>query len=552
MVNLCLANMTPYIYSYVRARVDPNADKKLTIWLSAIALVMQGVMMPIGGLVSQKIGFRPVVGISCVVHSGSVLLTYVTVLRSYTGVILTYALVQGAGFGFGYSVIFGVATGWFPTRRPLIFGLVVGGFGLGALIFTPIQMSFINPDNIPTVNGSSAVYPMSPCIQCLSHGCEHLMCEVSVLPMSHQRTLDSPEFLCLNSNLLDHVELRANSESQIVQMEVYLQMRYYKYNSKIIKLYKPEINCLLLTDPKVHTDSKPRVYKIAKQHIDLNNTSDDKVKERFMFRRFVDDSVLNRLPKCFLLCGGVLLGIQIIGFCLMQQRPSKVRSTLMHDIKPGEEEEIRVEEEEIENISTSYGLFCYLRPFQSPLSHPHIRQVSSCDNTSFLIALSTKCIFTSRQTLYLSRLQLFGQAYITDDRFLSAVATVSSAFNSGGRIFWGLVVDKFSFKLPLCILLSIWAVVLVTFPHLYLAGGTALRILYVIWVCLLWFSLSGVLTIIPSATAILFGQKNVATNYGVVYSAFSFGSLLCGIFQTFLPEQPYVVQFSTCFVLVTG
>ncbi|OON20747.1 hypothetical protein X801_03365, partial [Opisthorchis viverrini] len=307
MVNLCLANMTPYIYSYVRARVDPNADKKLTIWLSAIALVMQGVMMPIGGLVSQKIGFRPVVGISCVVHSGSVLLTYVTVLRSYTGVILTYALVQGAGFGFGYSVIFGVATGWFPTRRPLIFGLVVGGFGLGALIFTPIQMSFINPDNIPTVNG-----------------------------------------------------------------------------------------------------------------------------------RFVDDSVLDRVPKCFLLCGGVLLGIQIIGFCLMQQRPSK---------KPGEEEEIRVEEEEIENVS-QFDLVVELKP--KDLIHRLdfyllwlILLFAAIPIT--IIASAYKASVQLRQHILSYRL-LFGQAYITDDRFLSTVATVSSAFNSGGRIFWGLVVDKFSFK----------------------------------------------------------------------------------------------------------
>ncbi|TGZ67106.1 hypothetical protein CRM22_004977 [Opisthorchis felineus] len=110
LVDLCLANMTPYIYSYAKVRVDSNADKRLTIWLSAIALVMQGVMMPIGGLVSQKIGFRPVVGIACLLHSGSVLLTYFTVINSYPGVIITYALLQGTGFGFGYSVVMGVAT----------------------------------------------------------------------------------------------------------------------------------------------------------------------------------------------------------------------------------------------------------------------------------------------------------------------------------------------------------------------------------------------------------------------------------------------------------
>lgn len=28
-------------------------------------------------------------------------------------------------------------------------GLIAAGFGLGALVFTPIQMAFVNPDNLP-------------------------------------------------------------------------------------------------------------------------------------------------------------------------------------------------------------------------------------------------------------------------------------------------------------------------------------------------------------------------------------------------------------------
>ncbi|TGZ67108.1 hypothetical protein CRM22_004979 [Opisthorchis felineus] len=297
----------------------------------------------------------------------------------------------------------GVATAWFPTRRALIFGLVVGGFGLGALIFTPIQTSFINPDNLSTVGG-----------------------------------------VFVNTNLLD------------------------------------------------------------------------------------------RVPKCFLLCGGILLGIQIIGFCLMQQRPS---------VKPGEEEE--VEEEDVKREKE----FEEEEPIEKEIN---LKPKDLIRRLDFYLLWFILLFAAIPITIIASAYKLFGQAYITDDRFLSAVATVSSVFNCGGRIVWGLIVDKVSFKLPLCILLSIWAAVLVTFPHLYLAGETALRVLYVIWVCLLWFTLSGMLTIMPSATATLFGQKNVATNYGVVYSAFSVGSLLCGIFQTFLPEQTYVVQFSACFALVAA
>lgn len=51
--------------------------------------------------------------------------------------------------------------------------------------------------------------------------------------------------------------------------------------------------------------------------------------------------------------------------------------------------------------------------------------------------------------------------HIQDDRFLSAVATASSLFNSGGRIIWGAICDKFSFKVcPLhpCIIQNSYSV----------------------------------------------------------------------------------------------
>ena len=40
----------------------------------------------------------------------------------------------------------------------------------------------------------------------------------------------------------------------------------------------------------------------------------------------------------------------------------------------------------------------------------------------------------------------FGESFIEDDRFLATVGSVCSFFNSFGRVFWGLVVDRISFK----------------------------------------------------------------------------------------------------------
>ncbi|RTG89038.1 uncharacterized protein DC041_0000730 [Schistosoma bovis] len=86
----------------------------------------------------------------------------------------------------------------------------------------------------------------------------------------------------------------------------------------------------------------------------------------YIDRRFTDPDVLDRLPSAFLILGGILLFIQVIGFGLLRPKPTSKR--------------------------------------------------------------------------------LFGQTFISDDRFLSAVATASSLFNCAGRIIWGEIVDRVSFK----------------------------------------------------------------------------------------------------------
>jgi len=35
---------------------------------------------------------------------------------------------------------------WFPDKPGLISGIIIGGFGLGALIFGPLATAIVNPD----------------------------------------------------------------------------------------------------------------------------------------------------------------------------------------------------------------------------------------------------------------------------------------------------------------------------------------------------------------------------------------------------------------------
>ncbi len=68
-------------------------------------------------------------------------------------------------------------------------------------------------------------------------------------------------------------------------------------------------------------------------------------------------------------------------------------------------------------------------------------------------------------------------------------------------------------------MLSLWAIILFTFPHVVAVetGGMAI---YAIWVCLLFLCLSGVFVLMPAATRRIFGPVYMAVNYGMVFSAF--------------------------------
>ena len=57
--------------------------------------------------------------------------------------IVVFGVIVGAGNGFGYATPMPVASKWFPDKRGLVVGLMVGGYGAGSAIIGPIATSLI-------------------------------------------------------------------------------------------------------------------------------------------------------------------------------------------------------------------------------------------------------------------------------------------------------------------------------------------------------------------------------------------------------------------------
>ena len=113
-----------------------------TSWVTTIGLALIAVWYVIAGFIQDRRGPRPVAVIGGVLFSlGFFLASYTSSLGMFY---LTAGVIAGTGSGFGYVIPTSVGSKWFPDKRGLVIGLMVGGYGAGSGIFGPIALSLID------------------------------------------------------------------------------------------------------------------------------------------------------------------------------------------------------------------------------------------------------------------------------------------------------------------------------------------------------------------------------------------------------------------------
>ncbi|TGZ75191.1 hypothetical protein CRM22_000523 [Opisthorchis felineus] len=392
-----VGNMAPYIVDYMNSN-NISVNKTSAVWLTSVGFSMQSIAMPLSAYIATKIGFRIVVICSCVLHSGSIALTYFAVGWGFWAVVLFYGIFTGIGFGAGYSVIIAAATEWFPNRRGLVVGLVLGGFGAGALIFIPVQTGFINPANL-------------------------------------------------------------------------------KINATTGSFTQPEI--------------------------------------------------LNRVPQAFLLLAGITATLQIIGILLMQE---KSQSAIENEQLGPEGQNVPYSEDiyfdEEEKTTKRPNRYYVNWDRNRMVDVPPLTVFTALD--FYLLWLSV-CCGAIPITLVTSLYKVAGSRYIHDDAFLAGVSMAASLCNSVGRVIWGRVCDRISFKVPMCCMCILWTALLFSFPFISEFSDTAAKATFVLWVSFMFLCQCGIFVFAPTATATIFGAVNFAVNYGFVYTAFLVGSLVASM-----------------------
>ncbi|CAM9435940.1 unnamed protein product [Chrysoparadoxa australica] len=109
---------------------------------------------------------------------------------------------------------------------------------------------------------------------------------------------------------------------------------------------------------------------------------------------------------------------------------------------------------------------------------------------------------------------------LQNDAFQSTVGSLGALFNGAGRLFWGNILDVAGFKKPFAVLIAMQGLAMAAYS--WLAQSKAG---YLACTCAIFFCLGGCFAMFPAVSTKIFGPKNGATIYGILFSAFSMASI---------------------------
>ena len=140
-MNLALGTLYAWSVFVLPLEQEFGWTRAETSWTFTIAVVTFAASFIWAGRIQDMRGPRICAAIGGVlVGAGFVLSSFTTSLWQ---LYVMFGLVVGLGNGFGYATPVPVASKWFPDKRGLVVGIMVGGYGAGSAIFGPMATSLI-------------------------------------------------------------------------------------------------------------------------------------------------------------------------------------------------------------------------------------------------------------------------------------------------------------------------------------------------------------------------------------------------------------------------
>lgn len=141
LMNLALGSLYAWSVFVLPLEKEYGWTRAETSWVFTIAIVCFALSFVVAGRIQDLKGPR------ICAFTGGLLVSAGFVFASWTtslvGLYLSFGVIVGLGNGFGYSTPTPVGSKWFPDKRGLVIGLMVGGYGAGSAILGPVATSLV-------------------------------------------------------------------------------------------------------------------------------------------------------------------------------------------------------------------------------------------------------------------------------------------------------------------------------------------------------------------------------------------------------------------------
>ena len=164
-LQICLG--TAYAWSYFQKPLGDafGWSNSMTAWAFSLAICFLGLAAAWGGMKLAKIGpTRLAMAGGVLFGLGYLIGAFALYLKSPSLLIIGYGVIGGCGLGLCYVTPVATVAKWFPDKKGLSTGLVIMGFGLGALamskLFAPLLYNYFTSGVelvYATVNGKSVL-----------------------------------------------------------------------------------------------------------------------------------------------------------------------------------------------------------------------------------------------------------------------------------------------------------------------------------------------------------------------------------------------------------
>ncbi|MDA3961299.1 MAG: MFS transporter [Planctomycetota bacterium] len=164
-LQVCLGSVYAWSYFQQPLRDAFGWSNSVTAWAFCVAICSLGLAAAWGGMQLARFGPRRLAMLGgALFGAGYLIAALALALQSPALLMLGYGVVGGSGLGLAYVTPVATVAKWFPDHKGLATGLVIMGFGLGAVVmskvFAPLLVTFFADGyemRYVTVNGHSVL-----------------------------------------------------------------------------------------------------------------------------------------------------------------------------------------------------------------------------------------------------------------------------------------------------------------------------------------------------------------------------------------------------------